>query len=245
MFVGGGRINSCTLEEFLCRQHPHPAGNSKSLLVRLVRFARHGGWTWLLFLVALVAILAWRLPSRSSQAALLCVLFVSFTLPFFVRYWLIKHYSRLRRCVGAIFYVALFAFVVARIVGHQQVISLVVVAFVATSLGGLFWASSDPMFEMVAWLAFPTEYGRTPDEIHLYDTRSNTWPNADVKIKSHLFRFRYDDDWAFGIVGPITFAFGDQKFEGKSPEEIYATYGAWFESEGIGKMVDDSLERED
>jgi len=53
-------------------------------------------------------------------------------------------------------------------------------------------------------------------------------------IRAHLFRFRYDKDWNYGITsGPLTFAFGDQSFEGKSPEEIYAAYAIWYDQPGI------------
>ena len=124
--------------------------------------------------------------------------------------------------------------VVMRFVGHYQAFQYATAAYFSLALGIIFWAASDPMFEMVNWLAFPMEFGRVPDEIRHFDTRWIAWPDSDGMIRAHLFRFRYDKDWDYGITsGPLTFAFGDGNLEGKSPEEIYAAYASWYDQPGI------------
>ncbi len=128
-----------------------------------------------------------------------------------------------------------------RIVGHYQIFQFAMAAYLSLILGLVFWAASDPVFEMVQWLAHPLEQGRVPDEICLVDTRMLDWPGSDFKIRTHLFRFRYGNEIGYGITGPITFALGDQDFKGKSPDDIYAAYREWFTREDIDGMLQSKL----
>ena len=47
------------------------------------------------------------------------------------------------------------AAIVMRVVGHYQIFQFGIAAYFSLCLGLIFWAASDPMFEMVDWLAFP------------------------------------------------------------------------------------------
>jgi len=209
-----------------------------SLIVRVIRFCRHDiGWL-LAAWPALVAYLLYRYPTTTSAAILLGTSLTSFCLPYTIRRRVVLNYYAYRRPISTIIYVIIAAIIVMPFVGHYQVFHLAIAAYFSFSLGLIFWAASDPMFEMVQWLAFPTEFERVPDDIRLFDTRKIDWPGYDFQIRAHLFRFRYGDKWAYGIVGPLTFALGDQDLEGKSPEEIYAAYAGWYDNEGIGKMME-------
>jgi len=209
-----------------------------SLIVRIIRFCLYDvGWL-LLAWPALLAYLIYRDPTSWSAAALLGICLLCFCLPYAMRSKVVLNYHAYRRPMSALLYVVIAAIVVMRFVGHYQVFQFAIAAYFSFSLGLIFWAASDPMFEMIQWLAFPTEFGRVPDEIQLFDTRRIDWPGCDYQIRAHLFRFRYDDTWDYGITGPLTFAFGDHNFEGKSPEEIYAAYATWYETEGIGRRFE-------
>jgi hypothetical protein len=91
---------------------------------------------------------------------------------------------------------------------------------------------------MVAWLTYPTELGREPDEIELMKIWSYDTGPPDGIIDYYLYRFRTypphwaaENDWMAGLAGPFlrkeapsTKAYGGtfSKFEawdGKTPEE--------------------------
>jgi len=192
-----------------------------------------------------MAFLIYRYPTSSSAATLLGICSLCFCLPYAMRSRVVLSYHAYRRPISTLLYVLIAAMIVMRFVGHYQVFQFGIAGYVSFSLGLIFWAASDPMFEMVQWLAFPTEFGRVPDEIELFDTRMVDWPGCDYQIRAHLFRFRYDDAWEYGIAGPLTFALGDQNFEGKSPEEIYSAYAAWYGKEDIGGMMEEASRGED
>jgi hypothetical protein len=209
-----------------------------SLIVRIIRFTRHDiGWL-LAAWPALIAFLIYRYPTPTSAATLLGLCLLCLCLPYVIRSKVVLNYRFYRRPISILLYVVIAAMIVMRFIGHYQVFQFGIAAYFSLALGIIFWAASDPMFEMVDWLAFPTEFGRVPDEIQLFDTRMVDWPNCDFQIRAYLFRFRYDDEWDYGITGPLTFAFGDSNLEGKPPEEIYAAYADWYDREDIGGMIE-------
>lgn len=208
-----------------------------SLITRVIRFTRHDiGWL-LAAWPGLIAFLFYRYPTPTSAAILLGLCLLCFCIPYAIRSKVVLNYRFYRRPVSSLLYIVIAAMIMMRFVGHYQVFQFAIAAYFSLALGIIFWAASDPMFEMVVWLAFPTEFGRVPDEIQLFDTRMVDWPDCDFTIRAHLFRFRYDDEWDYGITGPLTFAFGDQNFEGKSPEEIYSAYAGWYDKEDIVGMI--------
>ncbi len=215
-----------------------------SLIARVIRFNRHDiGWLLAAWPV-LLAFLIYRYRTLPSAAILLGSCLLCFCSPYVIRSSVILSYKFYRRPMSTMIYVIIAAIIVMRFVGHYQVFHVVIAAYFSLSLGLIFWAASDPMFEMVDWLAFPTEFGRVPDEIQLFDTRLVDWPGCEYPIRVRLYRFRYDGDWGYGITGPLTFALGDQDFEGKSPEEIYSAYAEWYAQEGIQGLLEKESEGE-
>ncbi len=87
--------------------------------------------------------------------------------------------------------------------------------------------------EMAEWLAHPSEYGRPPDEIELYDSRELFWPPTDDHRALALVKYTYDNDEGgepdvgYGMVGSVTFAlFGEATAE-LSAEDVYALHCCW------------------
>jgi hypothetical protein len=209
-------------------------------IVRGIRFSRHEPFWLLVAVPALIAFLIYRYPAPLSVAILIALCSTCFCLPFFIRTIVVLNYPKYRRPIRSIGYLAVAAMVVMHFFGHYQAIQYATASYFSLAVGTVFWAASDPMFEMVNWLAFPTEYGRAPDEIQHFDTSWIPWPDSDRMIRAHLFRFRYDQEWDYGITsGPLTFAFGNGNFEGKSPDEIYAAYWKWYDQPGIRDLRPD------
>ena len=77
-----------------------------------------------------------------------------FWLPFVIRSTVILNYNAYRRPMSTIVYAVIAAIVVMRVVGHYQAFQFAIAAYFSLSLGLIFWAASDPMFEMVDWLGF-------------------------------------------------------------------------------------------
>lgn len=212
------------------------------LIARIIRFTRYEPWWLLLTPAALASFFAYRTWSLHSLFTLFACSALAFLFSYTFRNFGVLNYGRVKRPVKAVPYVTLACVVAMQTFGHEQVFKAVLVAYLSLSVGLIFWASSDPMFEMAQWLAFPTEYGRLPDDIELFDSRMIDWPGLDFTIQAYLFRFLYDGQWEFGITGPITFSLGDQNFNGKAADEIYAAYASWYDSEGIGQMIDDEID---
>ena len=213
-----------------------------SLIVRLIQFVRReNGWLLAAWL-GLIAILIYRYPTRASVAILLGLCSFCFGLPYLVRSKVVLNYRLYRRPISTFLFVVIASLIMIRLVGYRQVFHFGIAAYYSLALGLIFWAVSDPMFEMADWLAFPTEYGRLPDEIESFDARQIDWPGYDFQIDAQLFRFRYGDKWDYGLTGPLTFAFGDANFEGKPAEEIYAAYAGWYEKEGISRKIEAAAE---
>ena len=102
-------------------------------------------------------------------------------------------------------------------------------------------AAREPNFqalaEMSSWLQHPSEYGRAPDEIELYDAREIFWPPTGDVRPVWLVRYAYSGDpqsddpqppsAGVGMVGSITFALFDKVSDDQPPLDIYGLYCCW------------------
>ncbi|HYO67290.1 MAG TPA: hypothetical protein VEU33_14535 [Archangium sp.] len=90
----------------------------------------------------------------------------------------------------------------------------------------------DAMAEMSDWLEHPSEFGRPPDHLEVYDHRRLFWPPTKDERDVWLLRYRYEDEEGapeegVGMVGSDTFAlFGETTAE-MPPEDIYALHCVW------------------
>ncbi|HZH12765.1 MAG TPA: hypothetical protein VE057_00235 [Archangium sp.] len=90
----------------------------------------------------------------------------------------------------------------------------------------------DAMAEMSQWLEHPSEFGRAPDHLEVYDHRRLFWPPTKDERDVWLLRYRYEDEEGapeegVGMVGSDTFAlFGETTAE-LPPEDIYALHCVW------------------
>jgi hypothetical protein len=90
------------------------------------------------------------------------------------------------------------------------------------------------MAEMSTWLSHPSEHGRPPDEIAVYDTRVLNWPPTGDRRQLWILKYRYEpDEWGtegddgVGLVGSTTFALFFVTSAQMKPEEIYALHCCW------------------
>jgi len=90
------------------------------------------------------------------------------------------------------------------------------------------------MSEMCSWLAFPTEFGRPPDKIELYDKRFIFWPPTNDKRNVWLFKYTYlprnaseEIDIGISMVGSVTFALFGEDTADLKPEDVYALHCCW------------------
>src|SRR5690606_12632357 len=68
--------------------------------------------------------------------------------------------------------------------------------------------------ELCSWLAHPHEFGQTPDEIEIVDTRELYWPPTRDERQVWILRYRYPESEAeegrpaegLAMVGSITYA---------------------------------------
>lgn len=87
--------------------------------------------------------------------------------------------------------------------------------------------------EMANWLAHPMEFGRSPDEIKLYDTRELRWPPTRDKRQLWLVEYCYNNqetgepDRGVGMVGSTTFALFGETTTNLPPEDIYGLHCCW------------------
>jgi hypothetical protein len=87
--------------------------------------------------------------------------------------------------------------------------------------------------EMANWLAYPSEFGRPPDSIRLFDTRELFWPPTNDRRRLSLVEYTYNDkeggepDRGIGMVGSTTFALFGETTVDLSPEEIYGLHCCW------------------
>ena len=214
-----------------------------AFLIRLFRFINHESLWWPFGLVSLIAVVLWRNHGQFSLAILGGGAAFAFSLPFFARNFIIRRFAKTKIVLTAGGVALLLCMLVVPAFAQDRVGELAFGAYAAFFFGALFWSASEPMYEMMCWLAFPTEWKRFPDEIQLFDQRTIEWPNRRRPVACSLFRFRYDDKWSYGIVGPITFALFDQDFDGKPPEAIYAAYAKWYQA-GVGKLIERTIDSE-
>lgn len=90
------------------------------------------------------------------------------------------------------------------------------------------------MAEMCTWLSHPSENGRPPDEIAVYDTRVLNWPPTGDRRQLWILKYRYEpDEWdpegdtGVGLVGSTTFSLFFVTSAEMNPEEIYALHCCW------------------
>lgn len=87
------------------------------------------------------------------------------------------------------------------------------------------------MAEMCTWLSYPTENGRPPDEITLYDTRVLNWPPTGDRRQLWIDGDEAEED--FGLVGSTTFALSGVTFSfygeiaAPTPEDVYGLHCCW------------------
>jgi len=98
--------------------------------------------------------------------------------------------------------------------------------------------ANDPDFaalaEMSNWLAHPSEFGRLPDGIELFDTRELYWPPTDDRRSVWLLKYTYkggkedgSDEVGLGMVGSVTFALFSESSADLSAEDAYALHCCW------------------
>jgi hypothetical protein len=88
----------------------------------------------------------------------------------------------------------------------------------------------DAMAELCQWLEHPSELGRLPDSIELYDHRRLFWPPTNDERDVWLLRYRCDDDEppeGVGMVGSVTFVLFNETSPDMPPEDIYALHCCW------------------
>ncbi len=88
--------------------------------------------------------------------------------------------------------------------------------------------------QMCQWLRHPNEFGESPTDITLYDTRELDWPPTNDRRRVWLFKFTYagrnengTDETGLGMVGSITFALFGETNADMSPEDAYAIHCCW------------------
>lgn len=127
--------------------------------------------------------------------------------------------------------------ILVRLKGSPIVAERICGAYLSLLVGSMFWTVTDAAYDIINWLSHPLEYGRAPDEIYLLATRT------DGSTVNRLWRYRYDDQWDVGITGFVTFAFEDQQFESKTPDEIFDAYLKWYKDEEIEEMHNDAVRK--
>jgi hypothetical protein len=86
------------------------------------------------------------------------------------------------------------------------------------------------MAEMFGWPSHPNEFGRTPDDIDLYDTRELYWLPTNDTRRLRLLRYRYikgeeeGEDVVIGQVGSATFALFGETTTAMCPEDVYGLH---------------------
>jgi hypothetical protein len=84
------------------------------------------------------------------------------------------------------------------------------------------------------WLAHPTELGRPPDELEIFDHRDLKWPPDYQPRPMWLFKYRVKDttglkadDVGVGLVGSVTFCLFSYKLQQRPAEDCYAIHCYW------------------
>ncbi len=103
-------------------------------------------------------------------------------------------------------------------------------------------ADFQAMAEMCQWLSHPSEYGRPPDQIEVFDSRELYWPPTDDYRRVWLCRYLYEPDAdeaagtddvdaepevGIGMIGSVTFVLFDEETDHLSADDIYALHCCW------------------
>lgn len=81
--------------------------------------------------------------------------------------------------------------------------------------------------EMANWLAHPSELGRPPDSVELFDARELFWPPTSDRRRLFLVKYSAGEEVGVGMVGSVTFALFGEATADMSPEEIYSVHCCW------------------
>lgn len=89
--------------------------------------------------------------------------------------------------------------------------------------------------EMCSWLSHPHEFGDSPEEIEIVDTRRMTWAPTGDERQVWLLRFKFSEEYAedgrptegLGMVGSITYALHGEAALDRRPEDVYALHCCW------------------
>lgn len=96
--------------------------------------------------------------------------------------------------------------------------------------------AKDPEFQAVAemanWLAHPSEFGRPPDGIEVFDKLELFWPPTNDHRCLFLIKYSFDNvdgetEVGVGMVGSVTFALFGETTADLSPEDIYSLHCCW------------------
>jgi hypothetical protein len=88
----------------------------------------------------------------------------------------------------------------------------------------------DAMAALCHWLEHPSELGRLPDSVEVYDHRRLFWPPTRDERDVWLVRYRCEDDEppeGVGMVGSVTFVLFNTTSADMPPEDIYALHCCW------------------
>lgn len=206
-----------------------------STIGRAARFYNFGSTSWLL--LPAIAIVGGLLRVKSvSLLWSLGLLLAGFLLGRLAATFIVRRIKLLGRPLIYGQFVPVVLGLLLRIAGYSDTAILVLCASAGLWFGCAFWVVTDPMYDMVQWLVFPTELGRPPDEIYLFDRRWMAWDKDDAPQECRLYRFSHDDRWSYGLWGPLTFSMFED-FEGLTAEQIYGRYGAWYHENDMGERL--------
>lgn len=202
-----------------------------SIKTRIAGYRHHqslsGALTYLLgFLGA-----AWFAPRPITLSVLLILSVMVAAGVYLGRHAILNRYPKVIRLLNRASPVVLLAIFASYLLGVFEAAVVILGLYSVVLLSLPLFCATDPMCEMITWLRYPTEWGRWPDEIEEIDARRIPWPGKQGQVDCRLYRYRYGDVWETGLTGPITFSLGEQDFEGKPPEAIYAVYANWYEAE--------------
>ncbi|XAM00313.1 hypothetical protein OT109_02775 [Phycisphaeraceae bacterium D3-23] len=202
-----------------------------AIFERITQYIYHERYSApLTFLLGLCLAIAFA-PGLATATVVLAVSSVICVVTYLLRHVILIRFATVMRVLNGGAPVIMLALVGIYFFGTYSVCCVFFGGYCSVYLFVTFWCSSDPMYEMIVWLNMPMEWGRWPDEIKTIDRRRIPWPGQEGRVRCQLYRYRYDDEWATGITGPVTFSLFGEDFEGKPPEAIYAAYAQWYKRE--------------
>jgi hypothetical protein len=89
------------------------------------------------------------------------------------------------------------------------------------------------MAEMCSWLGHPMEFGRPPDDVEVFGSRTLHWPPTRDRRRVWLIKYGYRDEgeaaaeFGVGMVGSVTFALFGETTAALTPEDVYALHCCW------------------